>query len=228
MTATELVVAAHPDDEVLGCGGTIARRAAEGAEIHILILGEGATSRATTRAAGDTAMTDHLVECAQRAAGVLGAASVEVSGLPDNRLDGVDLLDVVKRIEAHIERHRPAVVYTQHGGDVNVDHRRIFEAVLAATRPQPGHPVREVLAYAVNSSTEWAFGTLAPVFRAEVFVDISSTLATKSAALACYPDELRPFPHPRSIEAVEAQARTWGAAVGVAAAEAFSVVRSIR
>jgi LmbE family N-acetylglucosaminyl deacetylase len=227
MTA-HLVVAAHPDDEVLGAGGTIARRAAEGVDVHVLILGEGSTSRAPSRDEGDSAATEALVADAEAAAEVLGAASVSVVGLADNRFDSVDLLDVVKAIEAHVDRRQPSVVYTQHGGDVNVDHRRTFEAVLAATRPQPGHPVREVLAFAVNSSTEWAFATLAPVFTPQVFVDISATLPTKLEALACYEDELRPFPHPRSPEAVEAQARTWGSAVGVEAAEAFAVVRSIR
>ncbi|HYF45091.1 MAG TPA: PIG-L deacetylase family protein [Acidimicrobiales bacterium] len=227
MTA-ELVVAAHPDDEVLGAGGTIARRAAEGVEVHVLILGEGATSRAPSRAEGDRTATQALVADAEAAGKVLGTTSVTVVGLPDNRFDGVELLDVVKHVEAQIERVRPSTVYTQHGGDVNVDHRRTFEAVLAATRPQPGHPVREVLGFAVNSSTEWAFGALAPVFTPQVFVDVSAVLATKLEALSCYEAELRPFPHPRSLEAVEAQARAWGSAAGVDAAEAFTVVRSIR
>lgn len=226
--SVELVVAAHPDDEVLGCGGTIARRTAEGAEVHVLILGEGATSRADRRADGDTEAVDRLVAAAEAAGAVLGAASVEVAGFADNRFDSVDLLDVVKRVEAHVDRHRPEVVYCQHGGDVNVDHRRTFEAVLAATRPQPGHPVRELLAFAVGSSTEWAFQTLAPAFVPQVFVAIEDTLAAKLDALRCYEDELRPFPHPRSLEAVEAQSRVWGAQVGVVAAEAFSLVRARR
>jgi LmbE family N-acetylglucosaminyl deacetylase len=223
-----LVVTAHPDDEVLGCGGTMARAAAAGEDVHVLILGEGSTSRSDDRAEADAGPVEALRADAERAGAVLGVTGVEVLDLPDNRFDRVDLLDIVKRIEARIDEHRPTIVYTQHGGDVNVDHRRTFEAVLAATRPAPGQVVEQVLAYEVASSTEWAFQTLAPSFRARVFVDITATLDLKLAAMACYRAELRGFPHPRSPESLRAQATRWGTAVGVAAAEAFDPVRIVR
>jgi LmbE family N-acetylglucosaminyl deacetylase len=223
-----LVVAAHPDDEVLGCGGTIARSSADGEDVHILILGEGSTSRADARADGDVGAVSALRSDAERAAQSLGAAGVEVLDLPDNRFDSVDLLDIVKLVEARIGEHRPHTVYCQHGGDVNIDHRRTFDAVLAATRPVPGHPVADLMTFEVGSSSEWAFATLAPVFRAQVFVDITTTIDAKVEAMACYGDEIRDFPHPRSAASLRAQAAHRGTAVGVAAAEAFELVRTVR
>lgn len=223
-----LVVAAHPDDEVLGCGGTVARYAAEGHEVDVVILGEGATSRHASREGADSQEVASLRAAAERAHDTLGVRTTALHGLPDNRFDAVDLLEIVKLVEAAIEQHGPEVVFTQHGGDTNVDHQMTFRAVLAATRPQPGHPVREVHSFQVASSTEWAFGQLAPVFHANLFVDISEHLATKLAALEAYEAELREYPHPRSLDHVRDQARVAGATVGVTAAEAFHTVRVVR
>ncbi len=155
----------------------------------------------------------------------MGAATVDLMGYPDNQFDTVPLLRLAKDVEGAIAQGQPSVVLTHHDGDVNIDHRRTFEAVLAATRPQPGHPVREVLSFAVNSSTEWAFGTLRP-FVPDVFYEIQ--INDKLDALKCYPDEIRAFPHPRSNGAVVGQSTMWGATVGVPFAEAFQLVRSIR
>ncbi|MCB1006610.1 MAG: PIG-L family deacetylase [Acidimicrobiales bacterium] len=223
-----LVVAAHPDDEILGCGATMAKRAASGEAVDVLILGEGSTARAASRETGDQRLVDRLRADCRSAADAVGVRDVVLEGLPDNRFDTVALLDVVKLVEREIEARRPTTVLCQHGGDVNVDHRTVFQAVLAATRPVPGHPVREVLAFEVGSSTEWAFGALAPPFRPMVFEDVTGFLDAKVAALRCYPSELRAFPHPRSPEALRAAAARWGSAVGVAAAEAFAPVRLIR
>ncbi len=223
-----LVVAAHPDDEVLGCGATMAKLAASGEVVDVLILGEGATARADERGAGDRELVDQLRRDSRRAADVLGVRDVVGERLPDNRFDTVALLDVVKLVERQIELRAPSVVFTQHGGDVNVDHQVVFRAVLAATRPVPGHPVREVLAFEVGSSTEWAFGAFAPTFHPTVFEDVSGFVEAKIEALACYSSELRAFPHPRSPEALDASARRWGSTVGVAAAEAFEPVRVVR
>jgi len=150
---------------------------------------------------------------------------VETIGLPDNRLDGVELLDLVKRIEASIERHEPSVVLTHHAGDVNIDHQLVHEAVLAACRPQPGHPVDELLFFEIPSSTEWRPAGSRTTFVPNWFVDVSTTLPRKLDALRAYDSELRPFPHPRSLEAVEALARWRGATVGMLAAEAFVLGR---
>ena len=223
-----LVVAAHPDDEVLGCGATIAKLTATGEVVDVLILGEGATARADDRSCGDRGLVDRLRRDSRRAADVLGVRDVVGEQLPDNRFDTVALLDVVKLVERQIERRAPSVVYTQHGGDVNIDHQIVFKAVLAATRPVPGHPVQAVLAFEVGSSTEWAFGAFAPSFHPTVFEDVTGFVDTKLEAMTCYASELRAFPHPRSPEALQANARRWGSAVGVAAAEAFEPVRMIR
>jgi len=222
-----LVVAAHPDDEILGCGGTMARRACEGDDVYIAILGEGITSRSPKRHMADPKAIKKLHERSRAAARIVGAKEVFLSGLPDNRFDSVDLLDVIKIVEGLVERLRPPVVYTHHPGDLNLDHGVVARAVLTATRPVQGHPVRELYAFEVPSSTEWAFQRIEPLFRANFFVDISATLDVKLKAMAQYEGESRPFPHPRSNEALRAIAQRWGSVAGCKAAEAFELMRAI-
>ena len=224
-----LVVAAHPDDEVLGCGGTIARHADAGDQVQVLIVAEGATSRQNQRdpiQARDELSA--LAQASQTAGLILGAAGVELLDLPDNRLDSLDRLDLIKRIEVIISRHQPQVVYVHHIGDVNVDHRRLHEAVVTACRPTPGHPVRRLLSFEVASSTEWQPPGSASVFQPNWFVDISDQWQRKREALEAYASEMRPSPHARSLEAVEHLARWRGAQVGVEAAEAFFLLRQLR
>lgn len=222
-----LVVAAHPDDEVLGCGGTIARLARDGHEVHIAIVGEGITSRYRSREEAPLEEIRSLHQQAQVAAQILGARNVIQYALPDNRLDTVPLLDVVKIIEDVIQSLRPDVVYTHHGGDLNLDHALLHRACLVATRPAAESTVRAVYAYEVPSSTDWAFQQFEPVFRPNFFVDISSVLQIKIEAMKAYASELRRFPHPRSLETIRASAERWGSVAGLAAAEAFHVVRII-
>jgi LmbE family N-acetylglucosaminyl deacetylase len=223
-----LVIAAHPDDEILGCGATAARLVREGREVHFAILGEGITSRHAQRDAADADQLARLHRQAHAAAAKVGVKQVHLHQLPDNRLDTVPLLEVVKLVEDLVERIQPEVIYTHHAGDLNVDHGVIHRAVLTATRPMAGQPVREIYAFEVPSSTEWAFQRIEPAFRANVFVDITSTLEAKIAAMECYESEARKFPHPRSPEALRAIAMRWGSVIGCAAAEAFELVRSIR
>jgi len=225
---TVLVVAAHPDDEVLGCGGTIARLAQEGCDVYIAILGEGVTSRYQRREEADLSLVKALHSRAQKVAELLGAEDLFMYNLPDNRFDTVPLLDVVKIIEELVERIRPQVIYTHHTGDLNIDHVVVHRAVLTATRPTVGQLVREVYAFEVASSTEWAFQQFQPVFRPNVFVDISATLETKVEAMRLYESEIRPFPHPRSSEALRVTAKRWGTFVGFGAAEAFELIRSVK
>lgn len=225
---TVLVVAAHPDDEVLGCGGTIARLAREGHEVHIAILGEGITSRYRQREHADLALLEQLHARSHDVAKLLGARSLSLHQLPDNRFDTVPLLDVIKIVESLVERLRPETVYTQHGGDLNIDHVVTYRATLTATRPVAGMPVSAVYAYEVASSTEWAFQRFSPAFHANAFVDISDTLELKIEAMQRYESEARPFPHPRSPEALRAIARRWGSVVGCSAAEAFELIRTVR
>lgn len=222
-----LTIAAHPDDEVLGCGSTMARLASEGHDVHILILGEGATSRVDSPddAASDVAA---LRRQAGEAGALLGAKSVTFKSFPDNRFDQVALLDIVKVIESHISDLQPDVVFTHHGSDLNVDHRLTAQAVVTATRPMVGTPVLEVLAFHIPSSTEWSFGVAGDSFRPDVFFDVDGHIAAKTAAMEIYEEETRSFPHPRSPEALEAISKTWGSTAGFMAAEAFELVRSLR
>jgi LmbE family N-acetylglucosaminyl deacetylase len=223
-----LIVAAHPDDELLGCGGTAARLAREGHSVYMSILGEGITSRSSKRGDADSSALDRLKGCSQRVADLLGAKELTLHGLPDNRFDSLPLLDVIKIVEELIERWRPAVIYTHHGGDLNVDHQVVSRAVLTATRPIAGHPVRELYMFEIASSTEWAFQQLAPTFRPNVFVDIADTLPLKLQGMRMYESEAREFPHPRSEQALTAIAQRWGSVSGRKAAEAFEAVRLIR
>lgn len=228
MTQKILVIAAHPDDEVLGCGGAIAAHALAGDEVHVVIMAEGATSRSPQRdIAVHQAQLGRLAEVARKAGAVLGAASVTLHGLPDNRMDSLDRLDVIKLVEAEIARVAPQVVYTHHAGDLNIDHRIVHESVLTACRPTPGHPVKCLLFFEVASSTEWMPASSAPCFAPNWFVDISRTLELKLKALACYDSEMCAWPHARSIRALENLARWRGASVGVDAAEAFVLGRRI-
>ena len=223
-----LVVAAHPDDEILGCGGTMTRLAREGREVRIAILAEGMSSRYAHREDADPRQLQQLHARAQQAADKVGAKEVVLCKLPDNRLDTVPLLEVVKLVEELVARFRPEVIYTHHPGDLNVDHGVVHRAVLTATRPVAGQCVRDIYAFEVPSSTEWAFQRLEPSFRPSVFVDITETLETKIEALTCYDTETRKFPHPRSAEALRAIAKRWGSVVGLPAVEAFELIRSVR
>ena len=223
-----LIVAAHPDDEVLGCGGTIARYAQDGCSVHVLLMADGEGSRApTTENTITVGRTAARNAAAKAACGILGCASVDNLALPDNRLDGLALLDVVKQIESFIARYRPSTLLTHHSGDVNIDHQVVHEAVIAACRPQPGHSVQELLFFEVPSATEWRPPGSAEPFLPNYFVDISATLDVKLSALGAYAGELREFPHPRSLRAVEALARWRGATAGMEAAEAFMLGRRL-
>ena len=223
-----LVVAAHPDDEVLGCGGTIARHADAGDQVQVLIVAEGATSRQQQRDRNQASdELSALAQAAQKAGAILGAQGVELLDLPDNRLDSLDRLDLIKQIEERIARHQPQVVYVHHAGDVNIDHRRLHEAVVTACRPTPGQPVRLLLSFEVASSSEWQPPGSAPAFQPNWFVDISGQWQRKRDALVAYASEMRPWPHARSLEALEHLARWRGAQVGVEAAEAFCLLRQV-
>jgi LmbE family N-acetylglucosaminyl deacetylase len=227
MAKKVLVVASHPDDEILGVGGTLARHADAGDIVDILIMAEGATSRDKTR--DPSSRRDEMAglrAAAGEAAQILGLRPPQFAGLPDNRMDGLELLDVVKLVEAVVSEVKPDIVYTHHAYDLNIDHRVTHEAVLTACRPLPGSRVAELYAYETVSSTEW--GVVGNAFVPNHFVDITAQLARKVKALEAYASEMRPAPHARSIAAVQALAQWRGSSVGLAAAEAFSVIRQIR
>lgn len=223
-----LAIVAHPDDEVLGCGGALAKMTGEGHDVSILILGEGATSRYDDRCSAPQDSTQELQRQSAAAAKALGIREPYHLGLADNRFDTVPLLDVIKRVEGVIREVKPELVITHHGGDLNIDHRITFQAVLTAVRPQPASSVRDLWAFEVLSSTEWAFGQLGKVFTPTLFLDISSTMSRKLAAMAEYPSEKRDYPHPRSDQAIRALASYRGCQSGCALAEAYEQVFSLR
>jgi N-acetylglucosamine malate deacetylase 1 len=227
-SGTALVVAAHPDDEVLGCGGTMAKLTAAGWRTHLLLLAEGVTSRDITRDRQKRSQDLEDLRSATFAAHkVLGTSSVVTHDFPDNRMDSVDLLDVVKIVEERIDKVQPSRIYTHHSGDVNIDHRVTHEAVQAACRPQPGNYIRELFFFEITSSTEWRSSGGSGSFQPALFNDISEYLELKTKALRCYEGEMRKWPHPRSYAGVTALAHWRGATSGCNAAEAFVVGRII-
>ena len=202
--------------------------ARDGRAVHIFLMADGETSRIPR--SQQNVIQDKLAarEAAAKAAcEIMGCASVETLTLPDNRMDGLDLLDVVQHIETFLQNCQPLTVLTHHAGDVNIDHRVVHDAVIAACRPQIDHSVKELLFFEVPSSTEWRPPTSAESFQPNWFMDISATLDVKLEALEAYHAELKPFPHPRSLKAVTALAQWRGATVGVDAAEAFILGRKL-
>ena len=222
-----LVIAAHPDDEILGCGGTMALHSQRGDEVYVLILGEGVTSRDEKRdrerREKEIAELKHQVEAANK---IVGTKKTFLFDFPDNRFDSVPLLDIIKVIEKVKKDIEPDVVYTHHRGDLNIDHRITFQAVLTACRPLKGESVRELYSFEAPSSTEWSFGRQ-EYFIPNRLVDIKDTLGRKIDAMRAYNDEVREFPHPRSEVAIEALARIRGIIVSLDCAEAFEVIRQV-
>lgn len=218
-----LVVAAHPDDEALGCGGTIAKHVSEGDTVYAVFLADGVTSRLE---ASEHELAERN-EAALEAQKCLGITKSYILGFPDNRMDTVPLLDIVQKVETVLQEIQPQVVYTHHSGDLNIDHRIAHQTVLTACRPIAGASVKEIYAFEVLSATEWNTPG-ANSFVPNVFVDISDYIHTKMEALAAYEQEMRTEPHSRSLTNVRRQAEFRGNCVGVNAAEAFFLVRSIR
>jgi LmbE family N-acetylglucosaminyl deacetylase len=218
-----LVVAAHPDDETLGAGGTVARFADEGSEVWVCLLCDGVTNR--------HAEVARQRECAERACEILGVKRVVFCDLPDQRLDTLTLVDVITPIERCIAEFQPSIVMTHFRGDVNQDHGIVFNATMVAARPTAETSVRTLMCYETASSTEWAAPFPASTFAPNMFVDISKTLPRKLEAMSMYANthvsEVRPYPHPRSYEAIEIYAKRQGVLTGTGAAEPFMLVRGV-
>jgi len=223
MTRRILIVAAHPDDEILGMGGTIARHVAEGDHVAVTFLGDGVGSRGQ----GDDQAVARRQQAARAAANVLGFEVLGFGSYPDNGFDIVPLLDLVRHVESIKHAFQPDWVYTHHGGDLNIDHRMTYQAVLTSFRPQPHERYEEIRCFEVNSSTEWADPRVFPPFLPDTYVDISAVLDQLLEAYGCYQDEIRPAPHARSMEALRVSSRNRGYQVGLEAAEAFMTARRI-
>lgn len=219
-----LVVAAHPDDELLGLGGTVRRLANAGKEIHAVILAEGITSRFDHRDEAEQTQLEELKEDAKKAASIVGYQSIEFCGFPDNRMDEVALLDIIKAVSKYVDKYNPDTIFTHHHGDLNIDHRRTCEAVLTACRPVGEYGVKRIYAFETPSSTEWNYNYTEP-FAPNVYFDVTDTLEAKVEGMACYRSESTVCPHPRSPEALRSLGEYRGSNVGYKMAEAFMLLR---
>lgn len=229
MSKIVAVIAAHPDDEVLGCGGAIASHTSKGDKVHLLIMAEGATSRdvSRSRAAHQDELSD-LARAAELAKRILGATTVSLLDFPDNRMDSIDLLEVVKAVEIFVNKYQPEIIYTHHASDVNIDHQIVHKAVITATRPIPSCPVKVILTFEVMSSTEWQPPSSMRSFQPNWYVKLDQAVLNKKLeALKAYESEMRRWPHSRSYQAIEYLAKWRGATIGHEAAEAFELCRRI-
>lgn len=223
MSKNILIVAAHSDDEVLGCGGTISRHVAEGDIVSAVYMADGVTSRGS---ANSKEITGRHV-AANNAQNILGIKESIYLDLPDNRMDAIPLLEIVQMLEKIIRKLKPEIIYTHYYGDLNIDHRITFQAVMTACRPIPSQTVKEIYAFEVMSSTDWAL-TGANSFMPNYYVDIGSYLNTKIKALQAYDLEMIDPPHSRSYENIKCLANHRGYSIGRTAAEAFILIRSIK
>jgi LmbE family N-acetylglucosaminyl deacetylase len=224
------LVVAHPDDELLGCGATMNRLITEfNCKIRVVILGEGITSRSEQRDTKkwEEELAIHRLNI-KNAQECIGFESVSIYNFPDNRFDSVDLLDIIKVIEKEKEDFNPQIIFTHHGGDTNIDHRRTFEAVVTAIRPMENENVAHLLCFETPSSTEWQAFNYPNPFLPNLFVKLTKqNIDAKIKGMESYEFEKRKFPHPRSPEALEIQAKRWGVSIGTEFAEAFIMVRSL-
>jgi len=221
-----LIIAAHPDDEVLGCGGTIANLTDSGHYVYVGILGTGIAARYEDHTIEVTDQILSLKKNLHEAANILGVTDVFTYNLSDNQFDLEGFLKIVTIIEGLINRIEPSVIYTHHAGDLNIDHELTAKAVITATRPQSGNLVEKIYSFEVLSSTEWAFNSKR-AFCPNVYVNIENYLSQKLEAVSKYKDELRQFPHPRSLGGIKTLAAYRGQTVGLSYAEAFEIIREI-
>jgi len=217
-----LVIAPHPDDEVLGCGGAIVKHVWGGAEVYLCVV---------TKAYPPEWPEDEIEERkgeVLRVNQILGIKKTYFLDLPTVKLDTIPQKELNEATAQVVNEVQPEVLYIPHRGDVNKDHRLVFDAIMVAVRPKPGSVIRKVLSYETLSETEWGAPFIENAFIPNVYVDISETLEIKLKAMSEYKSEFKEFPHPRSLEAISALAKRRGSSIGVEAAEAFTLVREIQ
>jgi len=219
-----LVIVAHPDDEALGCSGTIAKHIQAKDEVYVIFMSDGVASRSGPDLKSDTKLR---LNSAKKSCDILKTKEPIFLDFPDNKMDSIPLLDIVQKLEEYVNKINPNVVYTHHGFDLNIDHRITHQAVMTACRPQPSFSVKEIYTFEVLSSTNWASNSILNAFIPSKFVDISKYFDQKINSLNCYNYEMREFPHSRSIESIKMLSKHRGSSVGVNYAEAFQVERII-
>ena len=217
-----LVVVAHADDEAIGCGGALLKHKANGDDVRIIYMTNGVGARGSDKIASGARMKSQLKACQ-----LLNVTKYYNFDFPDNAMDQIALLKITQAIEPIIQEFKPNTIYTHHGGDLNIDHRIVHQAVLTACRPQPNSSVNEILSFEVNSSTEWASTSMSSPFLPSYFVDISIFQDKKTQLLLSYDQEMLPYPHSRSVQAICYVNKVRGNSIGVDAAEAFMHIRAI-
>ena len=221
-----MVIAAHPDDEVLGCGGVIAKHILSGDKVHVLFMADGVTSRSSNSIESDL---KNRKESASSALDILGVLTAPVFlDLPDNKMDTIPFLDIVKLLEGQIFRIKPSTIYTHNSVDLNIDHRITHKAVMTACRPLPNSTLKNIFSFECLSSTGWFGSATSKQFVPNMFVDISDFMDLKIKALEQYSTEMFKYPHSRSVESVLNLAKYRGSSVGIYAVESFIVERTIR
>jgi len=218
-----LIVAAHPDDEVLGCFATVAKLIKQGYEAYTLILGRGKLSREN---ADNKELRELEIEM-KKANSLIGIKEVFTVDFPDNSFDSVPLLSIVKKIEEIKQKIEPDIIFTHHIGDINIDHQITHKAVLTATRPMVDESVKTIYAMEIPSSTEWNGYTKETAFIPNVFFDVSETIGLKIQAMSEYKSELKEYPHPRSLKYIKDLSMINGAKAGLHCSENFMLVRSV-
>ena len=221
-----LVIAAHPDDEVLGVGGTVAKMTEQGVECHLLIVTDGSSSQYR-----DSGRLHEIIEAkkmeTKESSDLLGFKSIYYGELPDMKLDVTPHIAINQVIEKVINVVLPDTVFTHFWGDVNRDHQEVYKSTLVATRPVMGQVVKELYCYKVPSSTEWTPNKADTMFMPNYFVDIEKFAEQKYKAFACYSTELREYPHPRSVQYLRETDKAVGLKVGLLAAEEFVLLRKL-
>lgn len=217
-----LVIAAHPDDEVLGCGGTIRRFTTEGHDVYVLILTSGVETRYKA------AMKGTLRQCARRAHAILGTKKIIFEKLPNQLLDTIPILTVIQVIEKHFMQVQPDCVFTHSGGDLNRDHAVVHEATMVAVRPVHDFTIKDVYAYYVPSSSEWGTPEKKETYAPNIFFDVHNEAHAKIEAFKQYYTEMRIAPHPRSEDGLMTYMKYWGMVAGMAYAEPFALVRAVK
>jgi len=220
-----MVIAAHPDDELLGCGGSLAKWKKQGHDIKIIIAGEGHSSRDNVKN-----LKKKIIELKKQsvtASKILGINKIINLGLPDNNFNKIDFLKFIKLIEKNIFNYKPEIILTHHYGDLNKDHRLLYEAVITACRPKPNFFVKKIMTFETLSSTDWQINTNENIFKPNYYEDITDFLKLKIKSLETYKSEIEKWPHTRSLQNIENLAKLRGSSVGLKAAEAFEIIRQI-